>query len=81
MELIIWHAGKFENSLPLPEEPDRFYAVVTDTESDPDAVIVAMTIRGKASFELLIPRAKWDDVLFLELLERHHGTEHEPWTI
>jgi hypothetical protein len=60
----------------LRESPSVRYAVVTDTSSDPDAVIVALAIRGKASCELHVPRAKWDGVLFLELLERNSGTVH-----
>ena len=60
----------------LRDSPTITYAVVTDTDSDPDAVIVAMAIRGKASFELLIPRAKWDGVLFIDLLDKHCGTVH-----
>ncbi len=60
----------------LRERPTVRYAVLTDTDSDPDAVIVALAIRGRASCELLIPRAKWDGVLFLELLEGHCGTVH-----
>lgn len=52
------------------------YALVTDTESNPDAVIVALAIRGRATCELLVPREKWDGVLFLELLERHCETVH-----
>ena len=52
------------------------YAAVTDTESDPDAVIVALAIRGRASCELLVPRAKWDGVLFLDLLNKHCDAIH-----
>ena len=60
----------------LRDSPTITYAAVTDTDSNLDAVIVALAIRGKASFELLIPRVKWDGVLFLELLDKHCGTLH-----
>jgi hypothetical protein len=55
----------------LRDSPSARYAVVTDTDSDPDAVIVALAIRGRASCELLVPREKWDGVLFIDLLEKH----------
>jgi hypothetical protein len=55
----------------LRESPTIKYAAVTDDQADPDAVIVTLAIRGRATCELHIPREKWDGVLFLELLERH----------
>ena len=60
----------------LRELPTVRYAVVTDTGSDPDTVVVALAIRGKATCELLVPRAKWDGVLFIDLLDKHCGTVH-----
>lgn len=60
----------------LRENPDITYALVTDTESDPDAVIVALAIRGRATCELLIPRDRYDGVLLLDLIEKHSGTMH-----
>lgn len=50
------------------------YALVTDLESDPEAAIIALAIRGKATCELRIPRDKYDGVLLLDLIERHCGT-------
>ena len=55
----------------LAERPGIRYAVVTNTEADANAVIVALAIRGVASCELRIPRSKWDPFLFLEAVERH----------
>ena len=55
----------------LRESSTINYAAVTDDQADPNAVIVTLAIRGRATCELHIPREKWDDVLFLELLERH----------
>jgi hypothetical protein len=60
----------------LRERPTVRYVVVTDTESDPDAVIVALAIRERATCELLIPRDRYDGVLLLELIDRHSGTVH-----
>jgi pyruvate/2-oxoacid:ferredoxin oxidoreductase alpha subunit len=60
----------------LRESPTARYAVVTDADSDPDAVIVALGIRGRATCELLIPSDRYDGVLLLDLIERHSGTVH-----
>jgi len=60
----------------LRESPAMRYAVVTDTESDPDAVIVALAIRSRATCELLIPRNRYDGTLLLDLIERHGETVH-----
>ena len=60
----------------LRESPTVRYAVVTDTESDPDAVIVALAIRERATCELLIPRDRYDGALLLDLIDRHSGTVH-----
>lgn len=60
----------------LAANPSARYALVTDLESDPEAVILTLAIRGRATCELRIPREKWDGVLFLDLLERHGGTVH-----
>lgn len=55
----------------LTERPGIRYAVVTDTDADPTAVIVTLGIRGQATCELRIPRSKWDPFLFLEAVEQH----------
>lgn len=66
----------------LAKRPGIRYAVVTDTEADPDAVILALAIRGAmpdgstVTAELAIPRAKYDPVMLLDLIERHGGTRH-----
>lgn len=54
----------------LEERPEIHRAFVTDTESDPDNVILTMAVRGIASFEMLIPRHKYDPFLVLEIIER-----------
>ena len=52
------------------------YALISDIDSDPDSVLLTLGMRGKATCELEIPRAKYDGVLLLELLKRHGGTVH-----
>ncbi|MDP3280800.1 MAG: hypothetical protein Q8M57_07115 [Nitrosomonas sp.] len=54
----------------LANNPTIQRAFVTDTESDPDNVILTMAIRDQASFEMLIPRRKYDPFMLLELIER-----------
>jgi hypothetical protein len=60
----------------LAAHPEVRYAVATETEIDPDSVIVTLAIRGVATCELHVPREKWDGILFLDLLERHANTIH-----
>jgi hypothetical protein len=60
----------------LAANPSKRYSLVTDTEADPEAVIMALAIRGRATCELRIPRDKYDGPLLLDLLERHGGIVH-----
>lgn len=60
----------------LAQRPGTRYAVVTDCEAEPDAVIMALAIRGVGTCELRIPKAKYDGVLLLDLIERHGATVH-----
>ena len=60
----------------LRAHPSVTYAVLTDTESDPEAVLLTLVIRGKATCELRVPKTKYDPFLFLDLLDRHGGTVH-----
>lgn len=60
----------------LDRNPSARYAVLTDSESDPEAVILALAIRGRATCELHIPRDRYDGALLLDLIERHSGTVH-----
>ncbi|OGA54971.1 MAG: hypothetical protein A3F74_17500 [Betaproteobacteria bacterium RIFCSPLOWO2_12_FULL_62_58] len=60
----------------LRENPTARYAIVTETESDPDAVIVTLAIRGRATCELQIPRDRYDGALLLDLIDRHSATVH-----
>lgn len=54
----------------LEDRPEIQRAFITDTETDPDHVILTMAIRDVASFELSIPRCKYDPFLLLEIIER-----------
>ena len=56
--------------------PGTRYAVLTDRDSNPEVVIVALAIRGRASCELHIPRDKYDGVLLLDLIEKYGVTVH-----
>ena len=60
----------------LAANPCTRYALVTDAESDPEAVILALAVRGRTTCELPIPKAKYDPFLLLDLIERHSGTIH-----
>lgn len=57
-------------------DPDARVAALTDSEAVPGYVLVSLAMRGRGTCELLIPAAKWDGVLFLDLLERHGRTIH-----
>lgn len=60
----------------LAERPGIRYAVITDTQADPGAVILTLATRGRATCELRIPRDKYDPWLLLQMIERHGGTVH-----
>lgn len=51
----------------LAENPDSQRAIITDT-TDPKNVLVTIALRGLYSFELQIPKHKYDGFLMLELL-------------
>ena len=60
----------------LAANPSARYALVTDSEGDPEGILLTLAIRGRATCELCIPRDKYDPFLLLELMERHGGTVH-----
>lgn len=60
----------------LAERPGLQYALATNTEADPEAVLIALAIRGKATCELCIPRDRYAPFLLLELLDKHGATLH-----
>ena len=52
----------------LTDYPDKKRAYATDTETDPDNVILTIGIRGLATFEMLVPKVKYDPFLLLEII-------------
>lgn len=51
--------------------PNIARAILVDDRADPEDVLVAVAIRGVASFELRIPRAKFDPELIMGLVDKH----------
>ena len=52
----------------LAENPSAERSYFTDTEADPDYVVLAIAIRGVGSGELLIPWSKFDAFQLLEII-------------
>lgn len=53
----------------LKDNPDKDRAYVTDAINDSDNVILTIAIRELATFEILIPRSKYDPFLLMELID------------
>ncbi len=54
------------------DDQPRTYYWWSDTESHPDHVILACAKRGVGTWEMTIPREKWDPMKFLEFVEQIH---------
>lgn len=54
----------------LAEKPDSQRAIITNLDSDPDNVILTIAIRNVATFEMQIPKQKYDGFMLLELIEK-----------
>lgn len=54
----------------LADDPKAPRAFIADMDSDPDNVIVTIAIRNQYSFELTIPKAKYDPFTLLELINK-----------
>jgi hypothetical protein len=54
----------------LAEHPGITYAMTSDTDLEPDAVIVTLAIKGKATCELRVPEARDDGFALVALLGR-----------
>jgi hypothetical protein len=52
----------------LSEKPDSQRTISSDLENDPDNVILTIAIRNAATFEMLIPKYKYDGLVLLEML-------------
>jgi hypothetical protein len=57
----------------LAEAPATTYAIATDTGTEPDAVILTLAIRDKATCELRILKARYDGLALLELIDKRTG--------
>jgi len=55
----------------LAANPNKWFALATDTEADPECVLLTLAIRGKATCELRIPRANYDPFSLFDLIKRH----------
>ena len=54
----------------LADKPDIQRAFVTNTEADSDNVMLTMAIRSRYTFEMLIPKSKYDPFTLLELINK-----------
>jgi hypothetical protein len=54
----------------LANELGITYALTSDTEADPDAVIITLAIRDKATCELKIPKDRYDGLAILQIIEQ-----------
>lgn len=52
------------------DNPEKKYAILCN-DSSTDPVLVQVTIKGLASFDLAIPHAYYDGIALLEVLERY----------
>ena len=54
-------------------EPGSIYALTSDTEAEPDAVIITLTIRDRAICELKIPKDRYDGLAMLQMIKKQTG--------
>ena len=54
----------------LSNDPETPRAIIADTNADPDNVILTIAIRDQCSYEMTIPKAKYDPFTFLELINK-----------
>jgi len=57
----------------LDENPGVPRAVHRDTQNDPDNVILTIAIRNLATFEMLIPKARYEPWQFMTMLDKAGG--------
>lgn len=55
----------------LQGDPGLHYAMETHNDTDLEAVILTLAIRGKGACELRVPKSRYDAFTVLELLEMH----------
>jgi hypothetical protein len=61
----------------LTQEPGIHYSFATDDERESDHVVLATSIRGKATCELRISKERYDGIAVLELIEKRTGNKKE----
>ncbi|WP_297325600.1 hypothetical protein [Nitrosomonas sp.] len=54
----------------LAENSGSERAIISDSNFDPASVILAIAIRDQYTFELLLPREKYDAFFLLEVIEK-----------
>ncbi len=55
------------------DDAERIYYWITDADSDPCCVILAIGIRGVGTCEMRIPKEKYDPFLLMEILDKHQA--------
>ena len=58
----------------LTENPETKRAIITDLDSDPDNAILTIAIRDQYSFEMQIPKHRYDGLALLELIHNMDNT-------
>lgn len=59
----------------LEADPGLRFAVEAHDAIEPEAVILTVAIRGKATCELRIPKSRYDAFALMELIEQHTNRE------
>lgn len=54
----------------LADNPETKRAILPDTETDPDNVILTIAIRDQYTFEMQIPKHRYDPFMLLELINK-----------
>lgn len=62
----------------LDANPDRRLVALSEDAQDGLNVLIAIGIRSVATAEYLIPKSKWDGILFIEQLDKHCQSGGEP---
>lgn len=60
----------------LADNPDTKRAIITDLDSDPDNVILTIAICDLATFEMLVPKGKYDPFLLLDFIHAQETVKH-----
>ncbi|SET27865.1 hypothetical protein SAMN05216326_11860 [Nitrosomonas marina] len=55
----------------LEKNPDTLRVYITDEEADLNNVILTIAIRDLASFEMLIPKSKYDPFMLIDFINKN----------